>query len=196
LVPGIISLLFLIPPILSNLDSLDERFPELRLGIGIQRIQDLQDNRKLMSQRSGIDLFSSTLKKKLETTPMGLGPGRTGAANIPFSSRIENDLAFGKAYSWTLDNLFISLAIDFGYGMIFYSLLIILLPLYIIGSTLYLYFKRQIVSPVLGASAMATGVILASTWGAVSIPYNPISFFFWFFCASGLLAIRDAKISK
>jgi len=182
IVPGIFSLLFLIPPALNNLDSLDDAFPDLRLGIGIQRLKALKEKKNILGQRSGIELFSSTLKNKLTMTPMGLGPGRTGAANIPFSSRIEGDLAFGKAYSWTLDNLFISLAIDFGYGMIFYSLLIILLPIYIIGSTFYLYFKRQIVSPVLGASAMATGVILVSTWGAISIPYNPISFFFWFFC--------------
>jgi hypothetical protein len=192
--PLVLSSLLLIPLAFDNVKEIDTAFPDLNLEQSILRFELLKDNNKLYEQRASSDKFFKTLSEKLTKTPFGLGPGRTGAANVLFVGKIKNDLAYDLDYSWTLDNLFISLAIDFGYGMIFYALLVILMPLYLIGSVIYRYIRFREVIPILGTSAFATFVMLLSSWGAIAIPYNPISFFYWFFLSCGLLALRNAKL--
>jgi hypothetical protein len=192
--PLVLSSLFLVPFTFNNVKEIDAIFPDLNLEQSVLRFEILKDNNKLYEQRASSDKFFKTLGEKLTKTPFGLGPGRTGAANVLFVGKIKNDLAYDLDYSWTLDNLFISLAIDFGYGMIFYTLLVILLPFYLIGNVVYRYIRFREVIPILGTSAFASLVILASSWGAIAIPYNPISFFYWFFLSCGLLALRNAKL--
>ena len=157
------------------------------------RIQALSDLDEVKSQRATPDKFYKTLVEKLSRTPFGLGPARTGAANSMFVDKIKKDLEYDMSYSWTLDNLFISLAIDFGWGMIFYSLLIIGLPLYLLWNCAYLYFKHGLSSSIAYSSSVTSFVILLSNWGAIAIPYNPVSFFFWFFSASALYEFNRMK---
>lgn len=199
-IPLIFSTLLLIPVAFDNVEKIDQTFPTLDLGKSIQRFEILQDADQVLSQRASFKKFSNTMEEKLTRTPLGLGPGRTGAANAMFVGRIKNDLAYDMSYSWTLDNLFVSLAIDLGIGMIFYTFMIVGFPLYFMANSIYRYVKFGQINPVLGTSSVAMCVILMSCWGAIAIPYNPISFFFWFFISSAIIELEkektNARISK
>jgi hypothetical protein len=192
-IPLILSSLLLVPIAFQNVEKIDETFPTLDLGQSIQRFSMLQNSEKVMSQRASFKKFFITLEDKLTKTPLGLGPGRTGAANAMFVNKIKNDPLFDMNYSWTLDNLFISLAIDLGVGMIFYTILIVGFPLYFFGVVVYRYLRFREVNAVMGVSVISMCVILASCWGAIAIPYNPISFFFWFFIACSINELDKIK---
>lgn len=196
LIPIIMSFLFLIPIALESSSHLAEIFPNLNLDYAIRRIQVLRNIDDIQVQRASFSKFFDTLTDRLDKTPLGLGPGRTGAANSMFVDRIKADILFGIDYSWTLDNLFISLAIDFGWGMIFYSLLVIGLPIYIILRTLYFSYRNRTFYQTPTVLGITVFVILLSNWGAIAIPYNPVSFFFWFYCAIALLEIKRIQGSS
>ncbi len=193
LVPLILSSLLIIPIAIESSEKLDEMFPKLNLGYSIRRLQVLQDLDKIKSQRADFKTFYRTLTTKLEKTPMGLGPGRTGAANGMFVNRINADLLFDMRYSWTLDNLFISLAIDLGFGMIFYSLLIILFPIYLFLKTITIAIRKKKLNQTAFTCSLTTLIILASNWGAIAIPYNPVSFFFWFYLSIIIIELEKEK---
>lgn len=196
LIPAILSSLLIIPIAIESSEKLDEMFPKLNLGYSIRRLQVLQDLDQIKSQRADLGTFYNTLTTKLEKTPMGLGPGRTGAANSMFVNRINADLLFDMRYSWTLDNLFISLAIDLGYGMIFYSLLIIFLPLYLFAKIITVGIRRRELNQTALVCSLTTIVILLSNWGAIAIPYNPVSFFFWFYLSVIIIELRKDKLTN
>jgi hypothetical protein len=193
IIPGLLVVIFSIPTMLKNAEVLDKWFPELSLGYSIMRIQALSDIDEVKSQRATPDKFYKTLVEKLTRTPFGLGPARTGAANSMFVDKIKKDLEYDMNYSWTLDNLFISLAIDFGWGMVFYTLLIVTLPLYLLWNCVYLYFKYRLSSSIAYSCSVTSFVILLSNWGAIAIPYNPVSFFFWFFSACAIYEFNRLK---
>lgn len=191
LVPLLFGLIMLIPVAINNSHYLEEKFPDLNLGQSISRLQALSSLKDVKSNRASSSLFFETLESKLTKTPFGLGPGRTGAANSLFVKEIKADILFDMSYSWTLDNLFISLAIDFGWGMIFYSLLVISLPCFILAQSIVIFFKNKKIDLILTISSIVTCSILASNWGSIAIPYNPTSFFFWFF-----LSISITELNK
>jgi hypothetical protein len=198
LLPLFLSTLLLIPLAIDNSKELDILFPKLQLGQSIARLEVLSDIQSVKGNRASPELFYETLVDKLTKTPFGLGPGRTGAANAMFVDKINSDVIFDMQYSWTLDNLFISLAIDFGWGMIFYSLLIILLPLYLLWRSIMYVIKGDGIDVITTTCAIVTLSILASCWGAIAIPYNPSSFFFWFFLSIAINEIlqKERKLEK
>ncbi|MDC1175647.1 hypothetical protein OAT67_09625, partial [Bacteriovoracaceae bacterium] len=126
----------------------------------------------------------------IDQNPIGLGPGRTGGAVSLAKSVIMKDPVYGIKSTWTFDNLFISLAIDLGWGMIFYLLIITIFPLFLIYKCIYFYFNKQKadITPIL-LSALTTVVLLAGDWGVIGIPYNPESFSFWFWTSIGITQI-------
>lgn len=195
-IPLIIGIIFSTPTIIGSSKKLSQIFPELNLEYSIQRLQIFNKIGDIQVQRATVGKFYSTLVNKLDKSPMGLGPGRTGAANSMFVDRINSDLLFDMKYSWTLDNLFISLAIDFGYGMIFYSLLVILLPLYVLFRTFIFIVKNRKFYPIPVVCGITTFVILLSNWGAIAIPYNPVSFFFWFYLSIALIELKKLEDSN
>src|SRR5690606_79709 len=148
----------------------------------------------LASQRASFSTFLEAMSDRVSKAPLGLGPGRTGAANSQFISIIKDDPRFDMTFSWTLDNLFISLVIDLGVGMIFYTLLIVGLPI----QTLFRYFSRlRSQSPPPTAAIVALICVFANlitSWGAISIPYNPSSFFFWFWLAYAMNQLDENPI--
>lgn len=176
----------LLPVALENANKIQELFPEVDMSVSIARLQSLGDEKALKSSRASPLVVLDQLFYKLTRAPLGLGPGRTGAANSMFVDKIKSDLEFDMSYSWTYDNLWVSLAIDLGLGMIFYALVITLLPFYLMFKTLLEFMKTRRVDVMLLSCSITTGMILATNWGAIGIPYNPTSFFYWFFLAMGL----------
>lgn len=152
----------------------------------IERFESLSDVNSLKSQRISFEQFYLIISNKLSENPMGLGPGRTGAANTINLDVIAKDQLYGIEHSWASDNLLISLAIDFGFGMIFYVLIVVLIPIKLFFHAISNLKKRNEKSyRILITSAISTFVIILGNWGAIGLPYNPESFYFWLWSALG-----------
>lgn len=160
------------------------------------RFYSIFDSRTLSQSREGPSLAISHVLKKIEDAPLGLGPGRTGAASGMNKEKIKNDPIFGVAESWSWDNLVISLAIDFGIGMVFYLLIILLLPIKLFNHCIRAFLRNSSIFPVLLVTSISSLVILIGNWGAIGLPYNPESFCFWFFIALGFKNVEESNFEK
>jgi len=185
-VAGLIFFGTLIPTIFANIDKVQTYFPDVDLSSSINRLQAISTVEGAASRRGSFEKVFTNLFDRLEKAPMGLGPGHTGAAAGMFKELMDNDPKYGLAFSWALDNLYISLAIDFGWGMIFYTIIILAFPFYILSKTISNWKKNPKADNKVGIPLSSVLIILITTWGAISIPYNPISFFYWFWLAYSL----------
>ena len=170
---------------------MEKLFPDLNLKMSTERLMKLKNTKKISEHRASPSLFLSVMKEKLTDNPLGLGPGRTGAASGIASNAIKNDPVYGVEYSWTHDNLYISLAIDLGFGMIFYLMLIFGFPLALIYYSFFVPVTSQSYR-IIAISAITPLVLVIGNWGALGIPYNPESFFFWFWVAIGLNEVNKS----
>ncbi len=172
-------------------------FEGINLENTIDRIEDISSVENFTSKRASIGQVWDITIEKLSQSPLGLAPGRTGAARSIVKSNIINDPLFNEKFSWSYDNLIISLAIDLGIGMFFYLFIIILLPFLLIQKTIKAIRKKK-KYPILAISAVTCAVILIGNWGAIGIPYNPESFFFWFWIATGLneVALLEKELNS
>lgn len=177
----VFTILFFSAPYLSSLD-----YVELDLQNSLDRFSSLSRIETLESNRIGFDKFFRVLSDKLDENPIGLGPGRTGAANTFSMREILKDPIYGRFSSWAYDNLWVSLAIDLGWGAIFYILIVSLFPLKLL---FYAIFSRNQLDPttfrIIMISSVTLFVILLGNWGAVALPYNPESFMFWLWVSIG-----------
>jgi hypothetical protein len=174
-------LLFLSAPYISTLD-----FVNLDLQTSLDRFSSLGDVESIKGSRISFDTFFKVLSDKLEQNPIGLGPGRTGAASTFSLGAIASDPIYGKNSSWAYDNLWISLAIDLGWGAIFYIALVTLFPFIFF---FYALKNRNTLDAlsfrIVMISSITLFVILLGNWGAVGLPYNPESFMYWLWVAVG-----------
>jgi hypothetical protein len=171
----------LLTPFISKLD-----FQSLDLERSYDRLMSLSDVNTLKSSRITFDQFFHIIDKKLDENPMGLGPGRTGAASSVSSNIILNDPLYGKDSGWANDNLFVSLIIDLGWGSIFYILVVFIFPIKLLLYGLLHWRKLPADSfRIIMISAVSTLFMLAGNWGAISLPYNPESFMYWLWVSLG-----------
>jgi len=160
---------------------------DIDLNAATQRFAILSEHEGITRHRISMDGFIKELAEKIYETPLGLGPGRTGAASSMNAEDIANDPIYSASSSWTFDNLFIALAIDFGIGMIFYTFLIVGLPIYLILRAVMTYkTKERERAQIIFVCAVSGIVIVAGNWAANGLPYNPESFMFWFWMATGV----------
>ncbi len=162
-----------------------------------ERALSLTNIQQISKSRINFSTFWQVSAKHLSEHPLGLGPGRTGAANTFNMDKILQDPEFGKSASWANDNLWISLFIDLGFGAWFYILLVWIIPLKIIAYRFLHQARLSVVQKrILLISGISMVIILLGNWGAIGLPYNPESFMFWFWASLGfnqLLAIKDSK---
>jgi hypothetical protein len=165
------------------------------LEYAIARTASLGDSKSVSSSRISYDSLGTILETKLSIYPLGVGPGMTGAASSINSEFLNNDPVITTNYVWTHDNLIVALIIEFGYGAIFYIILILLIPIYFTQELIKLYKKKN--EEKFRITLVCTSmlfVIIIGNWGANGIPYNPESFFFWFFSALGFCTLADQRI--
>lgn len=189
----LIVLLSLIPTFFANIDIVQKYFPDVNLSNSISRIKQISTVEGAASRRASFDIIISNFFDRLEKAPMGLGPGHTGAAAGMFVNERENDPKYGTVFSWTYDNLYISLAVDLGWGMIFYTLVILAFPFYLFSKSFNNWRKNPAGSKKVAIPLSSVLIILITTWGAISIPYNPISFFYWFWLAYTIQLLRSEE---
>lgn len=181
----------LIPTILSNIDIVQTYFPDTNLTSSITRLQEISSVEAAASQRGSFEKVITNLFDRLDKAPMGLGPGHTGAVAGMFVEERNKDPKYGIDFSWALDNLYVSLAIDLGWGMIFYSMIILAFPFYIFSKSISQWRNNPSGGFKVAIPLSSVLIILITTWGAVSIPYNPISFFYWFWLAYSIQLLNN-----
>jgi len=174
-----------------NIGETDDKYKS-----ALVRFYSIFDSRTLTESREGPSKAISYILTKLEDAPLGLGPGRTGAASGLNKEAIKNDPIFGVAESWAWDNLFISLSIDFGIGMVFYMLIILLLPLKLLNHCIRAFLNNNPIFPTLWVTSISSIIILLGNWGAIGLPYNPESFCFWFFIALGFKNVEESNFEN
>ncbi|MCP4912847.1 MAG: hypothetical protein GY909_06990 [Oligoflexia bacterium] len=195
----IISGIFIIGTLTATLMTVDlnKMFPDLDLTQASQRLLVFKDIDSLKGRRISFDKALNTIFRKLDHNPIGLGPGRTGGAVSLAKAKIMADPVYGIKSTWTFDNLFISLAIDLGWGMLFYTSIIIILPLYLFFKTIKFYIKGKGTEiTAMALASVSLFVILVGNWGVIGIPYNPESFCFWLWCSIGLNNIYEIENTR
>jgi hypothetical protein len=175
--------------VISFLPNKEQLFPDIDFETSMGRLEALE-NTEVTEHRAGLDKIVNLAVKKLSEEPLGLGPGRTGAAASIGASFIMNDPVYDINASWTYDNLLISLIIDLGLGSIFYILTVVILYLKLLYNTIATYRGNDDTKYRLTlVSFISCTMILVGNWGAIGLTYNPESFIFWFFMATGLNTI-------
>jgi hypothetical protein len=161
------------------------------------RISSLADYDKIKDSRLNTDNFYKIASQKLYENPMGLGPGLTGSASNMIKEEMVDNHFLNYDMLWTYDNLLVGLIIDFGFGSIFYILMLIYIPAYFFRFlAIYYKDKNQDAYNILLICFISTLVIIIGNWGANGLTYNPESFAFWFFSAIGFSTIARNKIPK
>ena len=165
--------------------NIEQFYQDDIFSTAVDRFLSIGDVKAVSSSRQGPDKAISFILHNLGENPIGLGPGRTGGVSTLHTSTIVNDPVYDLSYSWAWDNLYISLAIDFGIGMIFYLIAIFLVPIKLLNYTSRRFFSNSEHLPMITVSAITTMVILLGNWGGILLPYNPESFCFWYYGALG-----------
>lgn len=157
----------------------------INLQAGLKRWEGL-DPSNVTSHRGSFDQIYEIAVTKLREFPLGVGPGMTGATLQLSVDKIKSDPIYTLNTFWNWENFFLSLIIEFGYGFIFYSLYILSVPVVLLS-----YFRKAFIakdfttSRNIGISLVIVCVIIMGNWGAVGLPYNPESFYFWLWTAIG-----------
>ncbi len=157
------------------------------LDKGLERWQAIDSFEAFKARRAGLGMALVIADLRLREFPIGLGPGVTGAASSVSRDALDRDPIYGRETFWGYDNLFLSLIVEFGYGAIFYACLVLGIPLLLLHRTVHLFRgKHRFAARVSFVAFTQISIILLGNWGAIGLPYNPESFFFWLWAAAGL----------
>lgn len=172
----------------------DKAVQALNLTSSIERVATLKRS-KLAKTNHRINFhdFMKVAEEKLSTYPVGFGPG------LPTLGKdlLGSDPVLTQDNVWSYDNLIIFLIIDFGYGFIFYLLYILGIAIFLGLKTLASFREKNYDAFKIRATALSVVLtILIGNWGAVGIPFNPESFFFWLWAAIGITAFRGEPLSS
>lgn len=149
-----------------------------RFKMPLERTISLLDQETYESTRLPFFNAIKITKNVLLKYPMGMGPGSTGAATslTEGKGKMENFAFNRKIGNLSLDNFLVSLAYDFGLGMIFYLSIIT----YVMAKCLSkLVSSSQSYNSILSSGLATMITILIGNWGAAGLTYNPESFLFW-----------------
>ncbi len=157
------------------------------LDKGLERWQTIDSFEAFKAGRAGPTMALVIAEQRLKEFPIGLGPGVTGAASSVSRESLDRDPIYNRETFWGYDNLFLSLIVEFGYGAIFYSLLILGIPFLLLRKIVRQFRSHnRFAARVSFVAFMQISIILLGNWGAIGLPYNPESFFFWLWAAAGL----------
>ncbi len=166
----------------------------VNLEAGLNRWEGFDDAGDVAAHRIMPGRAFDILSERLDKFPMGIGPGMTGAAASLSIDLVNKDPVYNKDTIWAWDNFYLSLFFEFGYGAVFYLAYFFCVPIALIYYYLKLYFSQDHQSAKIVSIALINVlVILLGNWGAIGIPYNPESFYFWFWTAIGFNTFSLAK---
>ena len=158
------------------------------------RMLSLNEVDKIKGSRLNSKDFAEMAVAKLMAYPFGFGPGIAGPAGSLVINQLPGNHFLRDDMLWSGDSLPIALIIDFGFGAIFYLLMLVYIPFYFLRFIIILY-RKKLYTPykILLVCFATSAVIIFGNWGAVGLTYNPESFVFWFFNALGFATIAKFK---
>ncbi len=178
---------------ISSMSSLNRYLPaEFDISKAVERWEGLASS-GVGSHRAGFSEVLSNLEVRSEF-PFGYGPGMTQSFLPAFAKRREQFVDRPLWYFWSMDNLLAFLILELGAGALFYIFLILSVNTSLLGMMINLLRRKEYEAyKVVSLSFSMVFVITIFAWGAVSIPFNPISFFFWFWAALGMAYYKRSK---
>ncbi len=170
--------------VVKNIDRISEIFD---LEAGLKRWETVDSYDSFKARRLGpLDAFNAA-QLRLGQFPLGLGPGTTAAALILSGDVKKSDPVYRQDLFWGFDNLYLSVIVEFGYGAVIYIALLASMPWLLFRKFRTLYRTGHLEeSRFVLIAFLHVFVILVGNWGMIGIPYNPESFFFWLWTATGL----------
>lgn len=176
--------------------SLDKVLPaELDISMALQRWEGMTSS-DVGSHRAGLDKIISNLEERVEL-PFGYGLGMTQNFLPAYGKRRAQYFDRPLWYFWSMDNLVAFLVLELGLGAIFYILLILSVNTSLLAMMINLLLKKDFKTyRIVSLSFTMVFVITLFAWGAVSIPFNPVSFFFWFWAALGISSYLRSPIKN
>ena len=161
----------------------------------IDRFSSVFETDTFHNSRLGFNDVSKIVIEKVIENPFGLGPGRTHAVTELMGKTIDQDPVYNLDYSWNFDNLWATIALEFGICGIFYAGIILSMPFYLFSMALSAFRRKKNEHfKIIAISFVTIFIIVLANWGGVGIPYNPVSFMFWFWCAVGFQAHKASFI--
>lgn len=139
------------------------------------------------SQRSGpMEVFNHLLEKV--DYPLGYGLGMTTGYSSAFQAKREEKIVTGarQADFWSLDNLYAFLFLELGLGAFFYIGFLFSVFSRLLMSLINVIKEKDVKAKEIGIAFSMLLILLLGDWGAVSIPFNPVSFSMWLWVAIGL----------
>jgi hypothetical protein len=146
-----------------------------------------------LANRATFDLFMNLFEERVEF-PFGYGVGMTAGFLPDFEERRKKHVNIPKHWFWSHDNLFLFLFLELGVGAFIYLFILFSVNLSLISRWITLLRWKELTAfSVLSSCAITVFVITVFNWGAVGIPFNPESFFFWFWAGMGFNIYKLTK---
>lgn len=170
--------------IASPMLSFDFSSTDLNIDKTVERWSELS-KKGITGNRASFDLFMSQVDARVEW-PLGYGLGMTQGFLPDYGQRRKEHIDLPGYYFWHLDNLIFFLLLELGAGAFIYLYILVALNISLLSRMITLLRWKEITA--FSVLAVCYSSILTMTvfcWGAVAIPFNPESFFFWFWSALG-----------
>lgn len=161
----------------------------------IDRYEGLADT-GFLANRATFSVFMKIYEERV-SFPFGFGLGMTSNYLPDFEAKRRTMVGTPKSWFWSHDNLFLFLFLELGIGAFFYLFILFAVNLSLASRWLTL-FRWQDLSAfsVVNVSAILVFVLTIFNWGALGIPFNPESFYYWFWSGIGFVTFKRARDMK
>lgn len=177
-----------------NLKKFDSVIEELNLQNAVNRIKALDSKGGVTSQRGGFKKFYHHVSLAVDW-PFGFGPGMTTGYLPQFEARRQKIIGIPDYHFWAGDNLLLFLFLEMGIGGFFYLAIMILNLGFLAQMSFKLYQRDQKQAfQIVGICFVSVLVITIGQWGAVGLPFNPESLYYWLWVAIGYCEYYKANL--
>ncbi len=186
---GFIVLMSLSLPYTSGLFNLSG---DASVDRAMARYEGLADT-GFLANRASLDTFTNIFEERIEL-PFGYGVGMLSGFLPDFEVRRKSHVDIPKNWWWHFDNLFLFLFLELGLGALIYIFILFAVNLSLVSRWLTLLRWGELNAfAIVGACAILVFLVTGFNWGAVGIPFNPESFFYWFWAGTGFKVYKMTK---
>lgn len=180
IVSGVVVMIFLISFASKRIPALEKA---LNLSYTVKRFENLSQD-GIAAQRSDFLTVTRTMIAKSWFYPIGFGPGMFTDYLPAFKEKRKQYPELHKGFFWSLDNLYVFIISELGIGGLFYLSMIIAIPILLLSMAIKMFRQKEMQHfKILALTFITITIITIGNWGVVGIPFNPESFFYWFWIA-------------
>jgi hypothetical protein len=159
------------------------------------RYEGLMDS-GMLANRANFDTFMDIFDERIEL-PFGYGVGMTQKFLPDFEERRNKHLDKPKIWFWSNDNLILFLFLELGLGAFIYLFIIVAVNVSLFSRLITLLRWGELTAfSLLACCSMTVFILSVFNWGSVALPFNPESFYYWFWAGTGFnvyKTIRDKR---